>query len=397
MLVLPLIPLVLIGGQNESTLMMVVFYQDGKPISGVQYVETLREMTEEEFADVDDVEHYITGVDPMTYDSMEQMEADLAIIDPVAIILILILIGLFFNSLLAAGLPPISIGIAVGISFAILFLIATYMFSVNYFVITLMITATLGAGCDYCIFMLSRYREERRKGKTKEEAVEEAVTWAGETVTTSAITVMIGFGALFIASLEMVMSFGTLAIGILLALMVALTLMPALLSVFGDKLFWPAKKIREPTKIGIRYFTHAADFSMKHAKVLLVAAVVLSLPAIYLVVTTPTSYDFVETMPPCESKQGMEAMEDTFGAGMIDPTTIALNMSGSVYLENGQFNVTMLDAIEWMSEQYARRPGDSAALQSDQAIRRTDRLRQSQHDVHRGGRPAGGYNAFHDR
>jgi putative drug exporter of the RND superfamily len=359
MLVLPLIPLVLIGGQNESTMMLVVFYENGKPVSGVQYVETLREMTEGAFSEVEQVDHYITGVDPMTFDSMEQMDADLAIIDPVAIILILILIGLFFSSLLAAGLPPISIGIAVGISFAILFFIATYLFSVNYFVITLMITASLGAGCDYCIFMLSRYREERRKGKTKEEAVEEAVTWAGETVTTSAITVIIGFGALFFASLEMVMSFGTLAIGIVLALLVSLTLIPALLTVFGDKIFWPAKKIREPTKTGVRYFTHAAEFSMKHAKVLLVAAVVLSIPAIYFVVTTPTSYDFVETMPTCESKEGMESMEDTFGAGMIDPTSIAMNMTGSVYEENGQFNITMLDAIERMSQRYASVAGIS--------------------------------------
>jgi putative drug exporter of the RND superfamily len=355
--VLPLIPIVLVGGENESTLMMVSFSQDGKTVSGVQYVQTIRDMTHDAFSGLNQVTCYVTGVDPMTYDAEVAMEEDLAIIDPVAIILILVLVGLYFRSLLAAGLPPAAIGIALGISFAILFFVAAYLFSVNYLVITLMITATLGAGCDYCIFILSRYREERRNGKSKEEAVEEAVTWAGETVTTSAATVMIGFGALFFASLEIVMSFGTLVIGIIIALLVALTLIPSLLSIFGDKVFWPSKHTPKPSKIGTRYFSHAAEFSIKHAKVLLVVAILISVPAIYLVMTTPTSYDFIETLPDCESKQGIESMEDTFGAGMISPTMVALDMSGSVYIEGRQFNITMLDAIENMCQDLESVPG----------------------------------------
>lgn len=357
MVVLPLIPIVLVGGRNESTLMMVSFSVGGKTVSGVEHVQTLRDMTKEAFAGQSGVTHHITGMDPMTYDAEVAMEEDLAIIDPVAIIMILVLVGLFFRSLLAAGLPPAAIGIALGISFAILFLVAAYLFSVNYLVVTLMITATLGAGCDYCIFILSRYREERRNGKTKEEAVEEAVTWAGETVTTSALTVMIGFGSLFFASLEIVMSFGTLVIGIIIALLIALTLIPSLLSIFGDKVFWPSKHVPKPSKIGRRYFTHAADFSMKHAKVLLVAVLVLSVPAIYVVATTPTSYDFIETLPDCESKEGIISMEDTFGAGMISPTMVGLNMSGPVYSEGRDFNITMLDTIERMCLDLEEVPG----------------------------------------
>jgi RND superfamily putative drug exporter len=242
--VLPLIPIVLVGGANESTIMLVSYSQDDLTVPGVDYVPTLRGITSHAFAGQAQVTYYVTGFDPMIFDQSEVLEKDLGIIDPVAIVLILVLIGLFFRSILAAGLPPAAIGMGLGISFAALYLIATYLFSVNFLVIPLIITASLGAGCDYCIFLLSRYREERRNGRTKDEAVEEAVTWAGETVATSALTVIIAFGALFFASLDMIKSFGTLVIGIVLALLIALTLIPSLLSLFGDKVFWPAKRIR---------------------------------------------------------------------------------------------------------------------------------------------------------
>ena len=355
--VLPLIPIVLVGGANESTIMLISYSQDGLTVPGVDYVTTLRSITSHTFAGQVQVTCYVTGFDPMIFDQSEVLEKDLGIIDPVAIVLILVLIGLFFHSILAAGLPPAAIGMGLGISFAAIYLIATYLFSVNFLVITLIITASLGAGCDYCIFILSRYREERRNGRTKDEAVEEAVTWAGETVATSAMTVIIAFGALFFASLDMIKSFGTLVIGIVLALLIALTLIPSLLSLFGDKVFWPAKRIRSPTRIGTRYFSHAAKFSIKHAKVLLVATMIVSVPAIYLVLTTPTSYDFVESMPPCESKAGILSMEQTFGGGMIQPTMVALSLSDSVYVEGHEFDITMLDAIENMSKRLSNVPG----------------------------------------
>jgi RND superfamily putative drug exporter len=349
--VMPLIPILLVSENNDSTLMMVTFTQNGKYVTGTGYVSLIRQIVSTEVAKDPSMKEYVTGLDPMTYDSMVSMDQALQIIDPVAILLILILIGLYFNSVLAAALPPAVIGIGLGISFALLYFVAAFIFDVNYFVVTLMITATLGAGCDYCIFMLSRYREERRNGKEKQEAVEEAVTWAGETVTTSGITVMIGFGAMFVASMDLIKSFGTLVIGIVLALLISLTLIPAILSLLGDKVFWPSKKIKAQSKIAQNYFKHAAESSIKHAKVFLVAAIVISVPAIYIVATSPTSYDFIQTMPPCESKAGMEAMESSFGAGMVQPTQVAMSLAVPIYNTNGDLDIGVMNAVENMSQQ----------------------------------------------
>ncbi|MEI6795668.1 MAG: MMPL family transporter, partial [Methanomassiliicoccales archaeon] len=346
---LPLIPTVLIGGANDSTIMLVGFSVGNRTVVGAAYTDIMRNVVGGAMSHQAGTGYYVTGVDPMTWDQSVALSKDLEIIDPVAIILILVLIGLFFNSILAAALPPAAIGIGLGISFAALYFIATFVFSVNFFVVTLMITASLGAGCDYCIFILSRYREERRNGRSKDEAVEEAVTWAGETVATSGATVIIGFGALFLANLDMIKSFGTLVIGIILALLISLTFIPSLLHLFGDKVFWPSKGIKPQSKLGHRYFMHSARTSIKYAKVLLLAAILVSVPALYLVATTPQSYDFVESMPPCQSKAGIQQMEVSFGGGMIQPTEVALVLDGPIITANGEWDISRLDAIENMS------------------------------------------------
>jgi RND superfamily putative drug exporter len=354
---LPLITITMVGATgNDSTIVMMGFTKDGRSVSGEAYTKTIRGIVTASLSDQPTLNRWVTGTDPMTVDQTETLAKDLDIIDPIAIVLILVLIGLFFNSILAAALPPAAIGMSLGISFAALFLISSFIFQVNFLVITLIITASLGAGCDYCIFLLSRYREERRNGRNKEEAVEEAVTWAGETVSTSALTVIIGFGALFAASLDMIKSFGTLVIGIVLALMISLTFVPALLNLFGDKVFWPSKKVKPQSKLGQRYFEHSAKVSIKHAKVILLASVLISIPAIYVVMTATSSYDLIESMPECESKAGIEQMENSFGGGAIQPTSVALAMDGSVYNNDDEFDVGKLNSIEHMTAKLAAVP-----------------------------------------
>ena len=94
------------------------------------------------------------------------------------------------------------------------------------------------------------------------------------------------------------------------------------------------------------YFYKAADFSIRHAKTVMVVAFVVSIPATYVFVTAETSFDFIEGMSSgVESSQGMVAMTEAFGAGRIMPTQIVLVMSTPVYLD-GNFSIDNLDAID---------------------------------------------------
>ena len=304
------------------------------------------------------VQHWITGSGPLGSDLEESTMNDLRIIEPVTIVLVLVLIGLFFRSLLGAVMPPLSVGIALGISFSLVYLLS-FVMQIHYSVETLMLTGMMGAGCDYCIFILSRYREERKAGRDKESSVKEAVMWAGESIATSGATVVIGFGALAIANFSMLQSMGiALALGVLIALLVALTLIPSLLMLLGDKLFWPAKfsKPSDPETFKKRfmkkkdkegYFTRSAKFAIKHAKVMVVAMILISVPAIYLVAEMDQSYDFVGAMADTESTEGLKVLGEGFGAGVIQPTQIAVSFDNEIIFEDNTLNMEELGyAIE---------------------------------------------------
>ncbi len=333
----------LVNVPDNDTMLIALGYGDG--IDGESLVPVVREIIAGAQVPVG-VEVLVSGSDAINYDITASSTEDMEKIDPVSILLIIVLIGLFFRSLVSSIIPPSVIGIALGLALCCVFFIATYAMEVTNYVLVLIMVTMLGAGCDYGIFILSRYREERVKGLEKEDAVVKAVTWAGESITISGFTVMVGFGVLSISSFSMVSSIGVcLAIGIFLALMAALTFLPSLIMVTGDRVFWPTttdhvrERIDDPlkadrvTRWSRRYFERTARTSIKHAKLFLVVAILITIPALYVVSTMDTSYDMISTMPDSDSKSGVNEIVEGFGGGMIDPIDIAYNFDGRIYNE----------------------------------------------------------------
>ena len=104
----------------------------------------------------------------------------------------------------------------------------------------ILIVIILGAGTDYGLFLTFRVREELRRGLPPDEAVVRAVQSVGETITFSALTVIVALTTLIVAQFGVYQSFGpAIAIGIALLLLAGLTLLPALLAIFGRAVFWP--------------------------------------------------------------------------------------------------------------------------------------------------------------
>ncbi len=337
---------------KNDTMIISLSYtsHDGKSTLGHDSVGVIRDVVRGSLEGTTGLAAYVTGSDAIAVDLETSTTADINRIDPVTVILVLVLIGVFFRSLVASSVPPAIIGVALGVSFAGVYILGSFFLDVHYSVLTLLLTSMMGAGCDYCIFILSRYREERRNGLTKEESVRTAVTWAGESIATSGATVIIGFGVLSLGRFAMLQSMGIgLAMGVTIALLAALTLLPSVLMLLGDRIFWPSKLTPRKEKRKDGYFTKSAKFAIKHAKAILIAAVVISVPTTYLVFTLETSYDFIGAMPDTESRQGMDLMAEGFGAGRIMSTTVALNMTSPV-LQGGAFNVTKLDSIENLSK-----------------------------------------------
>ncbi len=134
----------------------------------------------------------------------------------------------------------------------------------------------------------------------------------------------------------MVCSFGLikymgmgLAIGIVFALLAALTLMSSLLVLFGDRLFWPTGTTSEKLNRGYMkkmstaaasYFKRSSRFSIKHAKAIVAATLLFTVPMVYIYATSEDSYDIVGSMMNGDSKEGMNTMVDYAGGGAIMPS-----------------------------------------------------------------------------
>src|SRR5256885_56958 len=302
---------------------------------------------------------YVTGDLATTAASSLGSEKDLGLIEPVTIGAILILAGLFFFAIATPFVALTIVGLALMITEGGLYLIGKYVIPIQDTTTTFLFTIMLGVGTDYSIFLMARYREERVEGHDKVEAVHTSVTWSGESISTSATTVIIAFGAMTISSFTLLRSIGVgLGFGVLIALLVSLTLIPSFILIAGDRIFWPrsgrrfenyAIKARKKRSERPGYFRRAASFSVKRPFLVLGLTVLISIPAIYISLTGATSYDFTAGLTHAESVDGLAVLEKSFGAGQIGPTQVLVQFPVSI-LTNGNLTQgaqTNLENLSW--------------------------------------------------
>ena len=280
---------------------------------------------------------YLTGNPAVSYDMENGAMEDISHIDIFTVLMILILVGLFFRSFITSAMPPVTMGVAFAVTMGLIY---GLMYFMDIFFITeiMLLVSMMGAGCDYCIFILARYREERRDGKDHHAALHSAIKWAGESITISGASVIIGFGAMSICSFSMISTMGIcLALGIVIALLAALTFIPSLLEVVGDRIFWPTK-MKEyeeggkatkgwfawSSRVGHRYFDISSKFTLKHAKAIAIVAVLVTVPAAYVALESDTSYDMTSSLMTGDSEKGMDLIGEYADQGMIYPNYVLL-------------------------------------------------------------------------
>ncbi|RNE48244.1 MMPL family transporter [Corynebacterium alimapuense] len=141
-----------------------------------------------------------------------------------------------FGSLTAAGLPILTAVIGVGIG-ALAITVATAFVELNNITPVLAVMIGLAVGIDYALFILSRYRAERRR-MPADDAAGMAVGTAGSAVVFAGVTVIIALAALTIVDIGFLTAMGlSAAFTVLVAVFIALTFIPALLGVLGDRVF----------------------------------------------------------------------------------------------------------------------------------------------------------------
>lgn len=308
----------------------------------------------------------VTGGDAISHDFGSSTTEDLGIILPVTIALLIAATGIFFRSMVTPFLALSSIGVALGISQVFVVLAGTFIAKVDFTIPTILLTIVIGVGTDYSVFIISRYREERVRGLSVAEAIVTSVTWAGESITTSGATVIISFLALAFTSVTFLRTMGVVVgLGVLVALLVALTLVPAIAAMIPKSIFWPTAGRRFEahsrgilTKLQNRsgYFSKSGAFSVKHAKGLMVVALLASAPALYVYLGTTPTYDFLAGAPSnLESVSASNHLTSAFGGGRLNPSYVVVSFTRPIWNGTG-FDPYAMGVLQNMSTYLGSNP-----------------------------------------
>ncbi len=156
-------------------------------------------------------------------------------------LVVIVLLLLTYRSPVLWIFPLVSAGVALTAAQGIIYLFAKGdVITVNAQSTGILAVLVFGAGTDYALLLVARYREELRRHEDRHEAMALALHRAGPAILASAATVVIGMLCLVFAELNSTAGMGpVLAIGIGVGMLAMLTLLPALLVIAGRKVFWP--------------------------------------------------------------------------------------------------------------------------------------------------------------
>lgn len=212
------------------------------------HIGALLEVTEEFTADGYEV--YMIGNVSINHVFEELAESDLQTGESIGIAVALIILALVFGAVVAAFVPIILAIIAIMVAIGLTPLVTPFV-ELNSFVPNIMTMMGLAVGIDYSLFILSRYKEERARGLDKQKAIETASGSAGRAVVFSGLTVVLALLGMLIIPERTFQAFGIGAIMVVfVAVLTGMTLLPALIGIFGDKVW----AIRAPLPLTLSMF-----------------------------------------------------------------------------------------------------------------------------------------------
>ena len=220
-------------------------------------------LTTEFNRDTADVSMRVGGFNALFAEVSDHIEKDLQKAEMFAGIITLALLVVVFGSVVAAGLP-LAVGIiAVFGTFLVLRVIAT-LTDVSVFALSMVTAMGLGLAIDYSLFIVSRFREELRKGHDTETAVVTTVRTAGRTIIFGGVTVAVSLMALLVFPLYFFKSFGYAGVGVVLtAVFGAVIFLPAVLASLGPNVDKWSLWARHPKEVGEGFWHRMAVVVMK--------------------------------------------------------------------------------------------------------------------------------------
>ena len=250
----------------------------------------------------------------------------------ISIAFILILLLLIFRALLAPFITLIPAALAVAISGPLVAEAAQAGLKVSQIAQLMLIVLVLGAGTDYGLFLVFRVRELLREGEEPKQAVQQALIRVGESISFSALTVIAALLSLLAATFQIYSALGIpLAIGIGVMLLAGLTLLPALLAIFGRALFWPTKVRAGAKRIGL-WGRLAARIVKRPAAALITGVLVFGALAVAVTAYKPAGFGGTLNAPAgTDSAAGQALLSRHFPASNANPTNLIYKLKQPIW------------------------------------------------------------------
>jgi RND superfamily putative drug exporter len=315
--------------QNKLVQLAVVGIAKDKSPYDPDAIDAAKSLREDAHAAVKgtDLDVGVTGAAAQALDSQDASAKAEAIVGLTTFGLILLLMVLIFRSVILAVFPLIVIGlvsqVAVGLIGA-----ANKVFDLktDSSIQVILIVVLFGIGTDYILFFLFRYRERLRIGEDHKTAISQGVSRAGEAILSAGGAVIVSFMALVLSSLGIFKSIGpALAIAVAVTVVAALTLVPAVVSLLGTRIFWPSKSWQKEPEYA-RFGAIGASLGRRPGMYAAASGLVLAVLALFAFGFNP-NFDLGDSGAPktVESAVALQTLEKGFPPGATDPTVVLLH------------------------------------------------------------------------
>lgn len=271
-----------------------------------------------------------TGEIPLNHDLRTASAADAKDAERRVMPVTLVLLLVAFGAVAAALVPLLSAGLAITLSLGAAVMISGF-WPLSILLQNVVTMLGLGLGIDYALLMVGRFRELLEGGLTPREAAAEAASKAGHTIVLSGASVAIGFLALLAIPLNEIRS---LAVGgllvIVMAVLLATSLLPAVLAILGPRVNWG--RIRQWKKRGgSERWRSWGSFVCRHPALVLIAA---GIPVALLAFqSTRLSSDLPrgDWLPPgMESARGLQSLREAGRGGIVNSIRIVVSLPDAV-------------------------------------------------------------------
>jgi RND superfamily putative drug exporter len=329
-------------GYDNTTVITIILVSSNLTLSQTDRISSIYRAT---FDGINGLGTYLAGSSALSSqlgtESIDGMERALFI----GIAFSVVIVGLFFLSPVAAFLPLMIFGVAAEVSMALNGLLYKYVIhgSVSFITPTLLLILLLGLASDYVVYIMARYRRELRGGNEHPSVV--SAKWSGHAVFTSGITVAISYIVLYLSHVPIFSDAGiTNAVGVVVTIIAANTLLLAILNRGGKKLFWPSKISQDKHLPAERTMKKIAGTVIANKGKIVIIFVVASLLASYIYFETSSNFDVFDLVPSSSGIQAIKVVNSSFNGDFFDRGYVILQFKSPVY--NGTaFNATEINYV----------------------------------------------------